>query len=468
MKTSLTKRFTMYTVSLALFMDVLDTNIINTAIPTMARNFHVNPVDLKIALISYLLSLAVFIPISGWTADKYGTKRVFVCALGLFTLSSFICGYSQNLFHLVIGRSIQGIGGAFMISVGRLIIARSFERHQLVEAMNTVIIVVSMAVMLGPFLGGLIVEHFSWPWIFWVNIPAGLLAIALAIYVLKDNTARQARPFDFLGFFLFGGSLSLLCFSLAELSETGIELMRTMSLICVSLIMLAICILHAKKQLYPIININLFRFRTFRISVFGNLCTRLSFGGIPFLLPLLHQVDLGFSAQLSGLLLVPIALGIICSKLVAFRILRILGYRRYLMINTVLVGLVLAAFQIITKGTSVYVIACLTFLFGICTAAQYTAMNSLAFSEISSDDLSASTSITSTTQILAQTLGVAVGALFLRVFATFELSGLLTTTVFHRTFLALSVLTVLSVLIFLQLKWNDGEQMLVEGVNVGG
>lgn len=458
------KRITMFTVSLALFMDVLDTNIINTAIPTMARNFEVNPVDLKIALISYLLSLAIFIPISGWTADKYGAKRIFISALGLFTISSFFCGYAHTLMDLVIGRSIQGIGGAFMISVGRLIIVRTYERHKLVEAMNTVIIVVSLAVMLGPFLGGVITEHFSWPWIFWVNIPAGTFAIILAAYGLKDTTPKKERPFDIFGFILFGGSLALLCFSLSELSEKGDDLSLSLIMMLVSFVMFITCLIHAKKHPHPVINIGLFRFRTFRVSVFGNLCARLGFGGMPFLLPLLQQIGLGFSAQLSGLLLVPIAFGIICSKLLAFRILRLLGYKRYLVINTVFMGIVLASFQMIKINTSVYTIACLTFIFGLFTAAQYTAMNSLAYAEINQEDLSSSTSITSTTQVLAQTLGVAVGAMLLRFYSSSNLkqSTILTTTVFHQVFLAMSVLTLISVFIFARLKSNDGQQMLVE------
>ena len=451
---------------MALFMDVLDTNIINTAIPTMARNFKVNPVDLKIALISYLLSLAFFIPISGWTADKYGAKRIFISALALFTISSFFCGYAHSLLDLVIGRSIQGIGGAFMISLGRLIIARTFERHQLVEAMNAVIIVVSLAVMLGPFLGGFITEHFSWPWIFWVNIPAGILAILFAAYGLKDTIPKRERPFDVVGFILFGGSLALLCFSLSELSESGAHISVIIMMLVVSVVMFITCILLAKHHPHPVINIALFRFRTFRVSVFGNLCARLGFGGVPFLLPLLQQIGLGFSAELSGLLLVPIAFGIICSKLIAFRLLRLLGYKRYLLMNTVFMGLVLASFQMININTSVYTIACLTFIFGMVTAAQFTAMNSLAFSEINPEDLSASTSITSTTQVLAQTLGVAVGALLLRFFSSnLNQTTVLTTTVFHHAFLAMSALTLISVFIFVHLKSDDGQQMLVERVD---
>src|SRR3990167_4969022 len=208
------KTLTMITVSFTLFMDVLDSNIINTAIPAMSRSLNVSPVDLKVALISYFLSLAVFIPASGWTADKYGTKHVFIAALGIFTCSSFWCGYATTLTQLVIARCFQGIGGAFMLSLGRLIIVRTFKRHELMEAMNTIIIIVALAVMLGPFIGGFITDHFSWPWVFWVNIPAGILAMLIGSYAIEDTTPRAPRPFDYIGFVLFGGSLALFCFAL--------------------------------------------------------------------------------------------------------------------------------------------------------------------------------------------------------------------------------------------------------------
>ena len=456
-----TKYFIIFTVSLALFMDVLDTNIINTAIPAMSHSLHVNPVDLKIALISYLLSLAIFIPISGWTADKYGTKSIFIGSLGLFTLSSLWCGYVHTLPELVIARSIQGVGGAFMISLGRLILARTFKRHELVEAMNLMIIVVSVAVMLGPFIGGVITDHWSWPWIFWVNIPVGIFAILLTAYNLEDVAPRKAPPFDFLGFILFGGSLAILCFALSELSESNVNLQLILLMLTISIMMLLAYAIHAKYQPYPVMKTELFRIRTFKISVFGNLCARLGFGGMPFLLPLLQQVGLGFSAQLSGLLLVPMAFGIILSKLVTLQILRLIGYKRFLLINTLLVGIGLWAFQTVTAQTSLYTIASLTFIFGVLIAAQYTGMNSLAFSEITADELSASTSITSTAQVLAQSLGIATAAILLRYHSShLQQPLILTPNVFHQAFFSMGILTFLSALIFTGLKIDDGKQML--------
>jgi EmrB/QacA subfamily drug resistance transporter len=455
------KRIIAFIVSLALFMDALDTTIINTAIPAMSRSLQVSPLDLKIALISYLLSLAIFIPISGWIADKFGIKRIFISALFIFTTSSIWCGYAHTLFELAIARSIQGLGGALMLPLGRLIILHTFPRHELVDAMNHVIMVVSIGLMLGPLAGGFITDHLSWPWIFWVNVPVGLLAILSSGYWLKDISPRKVRPFDLLGFILFGGGVATLTLSLSDLSESTVRIQTSLLIMAIAILMLLCYALHSRYQRHPIVNMELFRIRTFQISVLGNLLARLGFGGVPFLLPLLLQIGLGYSAQLSGLLLVPIALGILTVKSISLRVLRFSGYKRLLLLNTILVGLSLWAFRIIDHQTSIYLIACLTFLFGFLISMQYSGMNSLAYADISSDDLSAATTIVSAMQQLAQSFGVAASALFLRYYSSTPTGhGLLIPNVFHQTFFAMGLLTVLSTFIFLRLKEKDGHQML--------
>lgn len=455
------KRIIVFIVSLVLFMDALDTSIINTAIPAMSHSLKVNAVDLKIALISYLLSLAVFIPISGWIADKYGIKRVFIAALALFTISSLWCGYAHTLFELAIARSIQGVGGSLILPLGRLIILRTFQRHELVEAMNHVVMVVSVGLMLGPLAGGFITDHLSWHWIFWVNIPVGLLTIIMAFIWLKETSPRKSRPFDFMGFILFGGGLAALTFSLSDLSESTTNQQNALLIMVIAVLMLFCYFLHSKKQRHPIINMSLFRLRTFRISVIGNLFARLGFGGLPFLLPLLLQIGFGYSAQLSGLLIAPIALGILLVKSISLGIMRLMGYKRLLLVNTLLVAFSLWTFIIVENSTPIYVIALLTFVFGFLISLQYSGMNSLAYAEISSDDLSSATSIVGTMQQFAQSLGVAVSALLLRYYSSlYQEHFLLTSTVFHHTFFAMGLFTLLSVYIFTRLKPDDGHQML--------
>jgi EmrB/QacA subfamily drug resistance transporter len=448
-------------VSLALFMDALDTTIINTAIPAMSHSLGVNPVDLKIALISYLLSLAIFIPISGWVADKYGVKSAFIIALLIFTVSSLWCGYAQTLTELVVARACQGLGGALMLPIGRLILLRTFQRHEFVDAMNHVIIVVSLGLMLGPLAGGFITDNLSWHWIFWVNIPVGILAVCTASYWIKDTHPKRPRPLDIVGFILFGGGLAALTFSLSDLSETTANQEMALFIMCIAVTMLICYFFYSRNKRHPIINIKLFSIRTFQISILGNLISRLGFGGVPFLLPLLLQIGLGYSAQLSGALLVPIAFGILMIKYVSLRILRFVGYKKLLMINTIVAGFSVWAFRIINVGTPMYVIACLTFCFGLFISLQFSGMNSLAYADIPHEDLSSATSIVSTVQQISQSFGVASGALLLRYYSS-GTSGNITLTpdVFHHTFFALGIFTFFTAFIFIRLKPSDGHQML--------
>lgn len=448
-------------VSLALFMDALDATIINTAIPAMSHSLGVNPVDLKIALISYLVSLAIFIPTSGWIADKYGIKRAFVSALVIFTGSSLACGFAQTLSQLVMARLFQGMGGALMLPLGRLIVLRTFPRHEVVSAMNNVIMIVSIGLMLGPFAGGVITDHFSWHWIFWVNIPVGIFAIFVAKIFIKDMGPKKHRPFDVSGFLMFGGSLAILTFSLSDLSQTNVNDEKVLFIMCVALTVLVCYLFRARNQRHPLIHIKLFAIRTFQVSTLGNLICRLSFGGVPFLLPLLLQVALGYSAQTAGLLLVPIAFGIISVKRFSINLLRLIGFKKLLVINTLCIGLAVWIFRLIGVDTPMIVIAMLTFLYGMLITLQFSALNSLGYADIPEDELAYATSMVSTVQQLSQSFGVAVSALFLRYFSLQSGQHFsLTSETFHSVFFALGIFTFCSAVIFLRLKPNDGHQMI--------
>jgi len=449
-------------VSFALFMEAIDTTIINTAIPVMANSLHVNPVDLKIALISYLLSLAIFIPISGWIADKFGTKQVFIFALAIFTFSSAWCGFAHSLPELVIARCFQGLGGSLTLPVGRLIILRTYERHQLIHAMSRVVMVVSLGLMLGPVLGGFITHYFSWRWVFLVNIPVGILTMIAAYYFLENTPKKKVLPLDFIGFILFGTALATFTFGLSALSETVISGSVTIIILAFAFLLFTMYVLHSRHStMHPIINVTLFKSRTFFISVLGNLMSRLSFGGVPFLLPLLLQIGLGYSPQISGLLIAPMAIGVLLVKLFTLRLLRLFGYKKLLMLNTLLVSLCLWAFTFISSELSVYIIGVITFLFGLIIAVQYSGMNSLAYAELSPEDLSAAASIMGTLQQIAQSFGVAVGALLLRYYSIGSDSQFnLTTSVFHHAFFAMGLITLFSTIIFIQLKTGDGHEMI--------
>lgn len=450
-----------FIVSFAMFMEAVDSTIINTAIPVMSHALAVNPIDLKIALISYLLSLAVFIPISGWIADKLGAKKVFIAALFVFTLSSAWCGFAHNIVELVLARTVQGFGGSLTLPVGRLILMRVFPRHELILAMNRVIIVAAIGLMLGPMLGGFITQHFSWEWIFWVNIPVGFITIIFASVFITEIPPQKVPKLDKLGFILFGGSLALFTFGLSAFSETYVRDSVAGLIMFSAVLLFVIYYTHSRKLAHPVVKTQMFQARTFFVSVVGNLISRLGFGGVPFLLPLLLQVSLGYSPQLSGLLLAPTALGVMLIKLFTMPVLRYFGYRRLLMLNTILVALSLWLFMLVNANTSIYLIGVLTFVYGFLISLQYSSMNSLAYADLQTEYLSAATSVMSTMQQLAQSFGVAVAALFVRIFSSGSSEKfLLTTSVFHHAFFAMGVMTLFSTLIFIRLKPGDGHQML--------
>jgi len=451
------KRFIPFTISLALFMEAVDATIINTAIPAMSKSLSVDPIDLKIALISYLMSMAIFIPISGWVADKFGIKRVFMFALMVFIIASFWCGCSTHLPELILARTLQGLGGSLMTPVGRLIIARFFERHELAAIMGRVVMVAALGMMLGPVLGGYITYYFSWRWIFWVNIPFGMMTICFAFYVLIDIKPEKVPPFDKIGFILFGSGLAGLTFGFSAISESSFKHSLTFLIIGCSILLLLLYGRYARHQLHPIVNTQVFRFRTFRISALGNLFARTSFGGIPFLLPLLLQIGLGYPAQLSGLLLAPTALGILLIKPFVTRFLQTFGYKKLLMLNTFLISVMLWSFILIGRDISNYMIGTLTLLYGFLMSLQYTGMNSLAYAEILPENLSALTSIMSTIQQISQSFGVALSAFLIYFFSK---NNQLTPTVFHYTFLVLGCITLCSIFIFMRLKLTDGDQMI--------
>ena len=457
-----THRMITFIVSLSFFMEAVDSTVINTAIPAISRSFHVYPVEAKVALLSYLLALAIFIPISGWLADKFGAKKIFMSALVVFTISSLLCGFANNLTELIIARFIQGFGGALGLPVGRLILIRTFGRHNLISTMNQVATMGALGMMLGPLIGGFITTNLSWHWIFWVNIPVGIIGILLTYYWL-DSTEPQSMPaLDKPGFILFGAALAGFTYGLSALSETTINLFTPISIICMSITLLIAYILHSRKQLHPIVKIDLFRLKTFQIAALGNLISRLGFGGVPFLVPLLLQIGLGFSAQLSGMLLAPTAAGVLLAKPVSLRLLRFFGYKRLLIINTFFAGLSIGSFIFIDAHTSIYVIGLLTLFYGFILSLQYSAMNSLGYADISPENLSAATSIMGTLQQLAQSFGVAASAIFIRFFSSIvSKSTTLTPIIFHYTFFSISILTLISGLIFLRLNREDGQHMFM-------
>jgi EmrB/QacA subfamily drug resistance transporter len=394
-------------------------------------------------------------------ADKFGIKRIFIIAIGIFTLSSLGCGFARHLPELVLLRSIQGLGGAFTTPIGRLILLRLFPRRDFVALSSRAVMVASFGMMLGPVLGGLITHYFSWRWIFWVNVPVGILAILLALKFLPKVPAQVVAPLDIIGFVLFGVGLAGFIFGLSAFSQSMIPAVWIWTIIGTAIGILSVYVWHSRRISHPIVNTQLFHIRAFQISSMGNVLSRLGFSGLPFLLPILLQVALGYSSQISGLLLAPLALGIFFVKLFVLKLLRHFGYKKILILNTLLVAFSLWTFMAVNQTTPYYEIGFFTFLFGVLVSTQFTAMNTLSYAEIPETQLSAATSIMGTLQQLTQSFGVALGAFLIRVFSIG--SGkefMLTPWVFHRAFFMMGVVTLGSIAIFLRLRPEDGRQML--------
>ncbi len=304
-------------VAVAFFMESLDTTVLNTAVPVISEALKVTPLNMKSVLASYTLSLAVFIPISGWMADRFGTRRVFASAIGLFTLASALCGIASNIHWLVAFRVLQGCGGAMMVPVGRLTLVRALPKSDLVRAMSFVAIPALIGPMLGPIAGGLIVAYLHWRFIFFINIPIGIIGLAMVYLHLPDYREARPDPLDLEGMILFGSGIALLSYVLEIFGEHTLSGREITGLLAIALTLIAGYGLHAMHAEYPLLRMTLFRIRTFRMAVNGSLFTRLGIGGVPFLLPLLYQVGLGYTAVQSGLLIMPQAVASMCLKVSA-------------------------------------------------------------------------------------------------------------------------------------------------------
>jgi EmrB/QacA subfamily drug resistance transporter len=460
------KRFLPWLVAVAFFMQALDTTILNTAVPIIAKALDIVPLSMKAVLSSYTLSLAVFIPISGWMADRFGTRRVFAWAIGTFTLGSLLCGLSTNIHLLVASRILQGFGGAMMVPVGRLTLVRTFPKSELIRAMSFVAIPGLIGPMLGPVAGGFIVGYFDWRLIFFINLPIGLLGLYLVYRHLPDYRQAVTPPLDFIGLALFGGGIGLLAYVLEVFGEHTLTSYELGGLLTISAICLAAYGFRATRIEFPLLRLSLFRIRTFRASVAGSFFTRLGIGGIPFLFPLLYQVGLGFTPIQSGLLIMPQAAAALSLKVIIRPILKRFGYRRVLIFNTIMLGVMLLSFATIGAGTPPWLIVVQVFIFGVFTSLQYSSMNTLVYADVTEGETSGASSITSTVQQLSISFGIATASLLAAFFVPdrFHTNAPEMVTGIHKALLFLGIWTIFSSIIFSELRKDDGNTLSLHKV----
>jgi EmrB/QacA subfamily drug resistance transporter len=445
-------------VAVAFFMQSLDTTILNTAVPNIARALQVAPLSMKAVLASYTLSLAVFIPVSGWMANRFGTRRVFGGAIGLFALGSLLCGLSRNIHLLVVCRVLQGCGGAMMVPVGRLTLVRALPKSQLVRAMSFVAVPALIGPMLGPIAGGVITDYLHWSVIFFLNVPIGLAGLYLVYRYLPDYRQNETPALDLRGLVLFSSGITLLSYVLEVFGEHRLGTSAILGLLALSALLLAGYGLNAARTVHPLLDLGLFGIRTFRAAVAGSFFTRVGIGGIPFLFPLLYQVGLGYSAIQSGLLMMPQAFAAMSLKMTMPGILARFGYRTVLVSNTAMLGLLIMLFATIGVATPVWLIVVLSFAYGFFQSLQFTSMNTLVYADVSAEAAGSASTIASTAQQLSMSFGVATASLVAALFLPdrFHTDAAQMIGGIHKAFLLLGVGTIASTAVFGGLKPTDG------------
>lgn len=445
--------------AMAMFMQSLDATILNTALPTIAKDLNHSPLSMQAVVVSYALTLALLIPVSGWLSDKYGTKRIFSIAVFLFTLGSLSCALSTTYSFLVYSRILQAIGGSMMVPVSRLALLYAYPKSKLLSVMNFVTMPGLVGPLIGPLLGGWIVDVSTWHWIFLINIPIGVVGLFFAQYVMPNFT-RGGKNFDIIGFVLFSSAIIGLSLFLEIGEDSSISWWMILGILGLAVLFGGLYILYARKVNYPLINLNLFSIRTLRIGLLGNLLTRLGIGSVPFLLPQMLQIAFLHTSTESGLIMMVSAISTIIAKSQVVRLVHRFGYKNILIVNTIILGFVIAMFALPDKTTPLYLLIPILVMYGGVNSIQMSSMNTISLADLTPDVASGGNSLLAITQQLSMSFGVSVGALILR---TTESANWLTggdiESSFRYTFLILGVITLLASGVFSQLKSNDGEQM---------
>ena len=438
-------------VACALFMEAVDSTVIATSLEAIARDLHQDPLALKLALTSYLVSQAVFIPASAWIADKFGGRSIFRLALAIFVLGSILCGMSNSLTGFVVARIIQGFGGAMMMPVGRLLVIRSVPRSEMIAAFAYLTVPAMIGPLIGPPLGGFITTYFHWRWIFWINAPIGVLGAVLATLYIRNIKEEDPGKLDVVGFFLAGAAFSCVIFGMTVIGGGFLPLWQTSLLICVGLLAAGLYLLHARRTPEPLLDLSLLRIRTFRLAILGAMLFRVSVGAIPFLLPLLLQVGFGMSAVESGSLTFASAGGSMAMKATAPIALRIFGFRTVLIVCAFVAAGILAINGLFTITTPHYVIFLVLLAGGFFRSLQFTALNGLAFADVDNERMSRATSLVAVTQQFTTAVGVAIGAGVVELTLYTRASEHLQASDFAMSFFTVALITGSSGLVFFRL-----------------
>lgn len=453
------RRTVILIIASALFMENLDSTVLTTALPAIAADFGEDPIRLKLALTSYLIALAVFIPASGWLADRFGARRVFASAIVVFITGSILCAFSDSIGDIVFARVVQAMGGAMMVPVGRLVLLRSIPKSEMVNAMAWLSIPSLLGPMMGPPLGGFITTYFQWEWIFWINVPIGLVGLTMGLLFLPEIHGETRRRFDLTGFLLSGLGLSAFVSGSTTLGLDIIPLTWVAALLLSGAALLAAYVVHSRRTEAPILDLSLFRIKTYRTALFGGMLFRVGIGAWPFLLPLMLQIGYKLTPFQSGLVTFTGAIGAIAMKFLATPLIRRLGFRSILATNAAICAAFMAVPAFYGPATPYALIVGIMLVGGFFRSLQFTSINGLAYSDMPQERMSRATSLTSVVQQLSLSIGISTAAMVLhtttggRPATTFSIAD------FAPAFLVVAVVASLAALVFARLPADAGGEV---------
>lgn len=446
-------------VACALFMENLDATVIATALPDIARSMNENPLHLSLAITSYLLSLAVFIPASGWAADRFGARLIFRAAIVVFVIGSVLCGLSQSMPQLVGARVLQGIGGAMMVPVGRLVLLRSVSKRELVSAMAYLTVPALLGPVFGPAIGGFLATYSSWRLIFFINVPIGIVGFILVSLFIEEVREPGTPRFDLVGWALAGIGLACVIFGFENIGRAFLPDSAVIALLAAGGALLTLYVGHMRRTARPILDLTLLGIPTYGASILGGFLFRIGVGAMPFLLPLMLQLGFGLTAFQSGMITLSGAVGAIVMKTIVGPIVRQFGFRRVLIVNAVVCGLFLMANGLFTPVTPHWLILAVLLVGGLFRSLQFTAVNTMGYADMPDTRMSLATSLSGTAQQLSVSVGVGLGALILHLTLTVRGGMALAAGDFWPAFVIVGLIAMASALVYLPLPADAGESV---------
>ena len=446
-------------VASAIIMQQIDSTVITTALPQMAISLNTDPVRLSVAVTAYLLSLAVFVPVSGWAADRFGGRTIFRAAIALFTLGSILCGLSGNVIELTAARVLQGLGGAMMVPVGRLVLFRSVEKTALIATMAYLQVPAQLGPVLGPPLGGFITTYFSWRWIFLVNVPLGILGIVLVTLFFDNPKEETRRPLDWIGFVLTGTTLFCFMYGIEAIGRGRSEFTQVIVLLVLGVVLGTLALRHLWRTEHPLLDLSVFRIETFKVSIYGGSLFRAGAGSLVFLLPLLLQVVFGLSAFASGSITFATAAGSMSMKMTARPIIRRFGFRKVILVNSVISAASILMCAFFTPATPLLLIFVLLLIAGFIQSLQFTATQAMTYADVEQPQMSTATSIASMTQQLSRGFGISFVALLLHFSLAWRGAGVLGRPDFTVAFVGAATLALLCLAFGLTLRHDAAAEV---------